>query len=248
MLGNLFKPDSVTVNAIKLLPGIKTYWEIYTFLRKSQWWSRKQLEEYQVQQLGRLVRHAYENVPYYKKVFDERGLKPGDIQNLDDLKKLPFLTRDIIRENLDDLKATNYPRKRLECVTTGGSTGVPLSLYYEKGVSRTIEWAFLKALWDRVDFKFWDKCLILRGGRIKSAAEGRFWEYSLFGRRLILSSYHMSDWNLPKYVARIRKFKPKFIHAFPSTITLLAKYMRENNIESFPTVKAIICGSEMLYP
>jgi len=63
----------------------KIFWDTYSFLQESQWWSKEKLEEYQMQQLEKLLNHAYNNVPYYKKVFDERGLKPKDIQDFDDL-------------------------------------------------------------------------------------------------------------------------------------------------------------------
>jgi len=244
----IYNHDSITAKALMILPSYKVFRDTYKFLQKSQWWSREQLEEYQLQQLNKLLNHAYENVPYYKKVFDERGLKPKDIQDFKDLQELPFLTKEIIRDNLNDLKARKYPAEKLEYVTTGGSTGIPLGLYYEKGVSRAIEWAFIKMQWDRVGYHFRDKCVILRGNVVKSADKGKLWEYSLFGRWLILSSYHMTDENLPKYIEKIRKFKPKFIQAYPSAITILARFMRENNIEPFSTVKAILCGSENLYP
>ena len=85
------------------------FWDTYNFLQESQWWSREKLEEYQMQQLSKLLHHAYENVPYYQRVFDERGLKPKDIQNFDDLKKLPYLTKEIIHETFSDMVARNYP-------------------------------------------------------------------------------------------------------------------------------------------
>ena len=247
MYDRLYSQNSITSKTLAILPSYKTFRETYKFLQKSQWWSREQLEEYQLQQLSKLLNHAYENVPYYKKVFDERGLKPKDIQDFKDLQKLPFLTKEIIQDNLSDLKARNYPADKFEYVTTGGSTGIPLGFYYEKGVSRAIEEAFMKTLWDRVGYHYRDKCVILRGNVVKSADKGKFWEYSLFSRWLILSSYHMTDENLPKYIEKIRRFKPKFIQAYPSAITILARFMRENNIEPFPTVKAILCGSENLY-
>jgi len=53
---------------------------------------------------------------------------------------------------------------------------------------------------------------------------------------------------LPKYIAKIREFKPDFIQAYPSVITILAKFLRKNNIEPFPSLKAILCASENLYP
>jgi phenylacetate-CoA ligase len=247
MLENLFKSDSTTAKAIKALPYIKTFYDTYTFLQKSQWWSRERLEEYQIRQLQKLLNHAYENVPYYRKVFNERGLKPEDIQDFSDLQKLPFLTKEIIRDNLNDLKAIKYPQKKFEYVTTGGSTGIPLAFYYERGVSRARAWAFMKTQWDRVGYRFWDKCVVLRGNVVKSADKGEFWEYDLFNRWLILSSYHMTDENLPRYVGKIKEFKPKFIQAYPSAITILARFMKENNIDPFPSVKALLCGSENLY-
>ena len=54
----------------------KVFRDTYEFLQKSQWWSREKLEEYQMQQLAKLLTHSYENIPYYRRVFDERGLKP----------------------------------------------------------------------------------------------------------------------------------------------------------------------------
>ena len=248
MYDRLYSQNSITSKALAILPAYKTFRDTYKFLQKSQWWSRGQLEEYQLQQLSKLLIHAYENVPYYQRVFNERGLKPKDIQDFSDLQKLPFLTKEIVRDNLNDLKARNYPADKFEYVTTGGSTGIPLGFYYEKGVSRAKEWAFMKTQWDRVSYHFRNKCVILKGNVVESADKSKFWETSLFGRWLILSSYHMTDENLPEYIKKIRNFKPKFIQAYPSAITILARFMRENNIQPFPTVKAILCGSENLYP
>lgn len=201
-----------------------------------------------MRQLGRLLGHAYRNVPYYRRVFDERGLKPGDIQNLSDLRKLPFLTKEIIRDNLKDLVARNYPASKLEYVTTGGTSGVPLGFYYERGVSRATEWAFIKTLWERVGYRFQDRCVILKGSVVASAGQGIFWEKTLFGRWLILSSYHMTGDNLPKYIDKIREFRPKFIQAFPSAITILARFMKTNDSKHFDGVRAVLCGSENMYP
>ena len=225
----------------------KVFWETYNFLPESQWWSREQLEEYQLEQLSKLLHHAYENVPYYHRIFDERGLKPKDIQDFKDLQKLPYLTKEIIQENLPDLVARNYPRSKLQYVTTGGSTGIPLGFYLENGVSNAKEWAFMLTQWNRVGFKIGDRCVVLRGNVVESASKGKFWEYDPVNKNLILSSYHLTDENMPKYIQKIKKFKPDFIQAYPSAITILAKFMKENDIKPFPTIKAILCGSENLY-
>ena len=138
--------NSTMAKFFALLPFYKTFRSTYTFLQKSQWLSKEQLEQYQLHELKKLVKHAYENVPYYRRIFDERHLKPEDIQQIADLKKLPFLTKEIIRDNLRDLTAKNYTQDELEYVTTGGSTGIPLGFYYHKGISHAHEEAFIKNL------------------------------------------------------------------------------------------------------
>ncbi|MBE9594176.1 MAG: phenylacetate--CoA ligase family protein, partial [Proteobacteria bacterium] len=217
----------------------KVFRETYAFLQESQRWSREQLEEYQLQQLTRLLRHAYENVPYYRRVFDDRGLKPEDVQDFKDLQKLPYLTKEIIQENLPSLIARNYPKSRLQHATTGGSTGIPLGFYHEKGASGAKEWAFMLSQWNRVGFKLGDRCVVLRSNVVCSASKGKFWEYDPVNKNLILSSYHLTDENMPEYIKKISEFKPDFIQAYPSSITILAKFMKENDVEPFPNVKAI---------
>jgi phenylacetate-CoA ligase len=112
-------------------PSIKygnVFREMRTFLQESQWWSKEGLGEYQMCRLSELLDHAYENVPYYQKVFNERGIAPKDIQDFGDLRKLPFLTKEIIRNNFYQLIAKNIPKSNLKIVRTSGSTGKPLGV------------------------------------------------------------------------------------------------------------------------
>lgn len=244
----IFNKDSLTHDAISILPAYYYYHKQYRLLKKTRRWSTEELSEYQLAAFKKLLAHSYEHVPYYRHMFDSLRLKPEDIRDISDIDRLPFLTREDIRKNIDHLKTTDLPSRKFEYVTTGGSMGIPLGLFYEKGVSRAIEWAFMKTQWDRVGYHFTDKCVVMRGNTVKSADPDTFWEYELLGRWMVLSSYHMNYDTLPKYVEMIKKFKPKYIQAFPSVITILAKYMQENNLGPFPTLKAILCGSENLYP
>ncbi len=244
----LWPENSMTLRALHVLPAFSAYKKTYALLQQSRRWSREELEAYQTQALSRLLDHAYENVPYYRRVFRERSLVPGDIRTPRDLELLPFLTREGLQKNLPDLKARNYPESAFEYVTTGGSTGIPVGFYYEKGASRAREWAFMKTQWDRVGYRFTDRCVVLRGYTVGSPKDGVFWKKALFGRWLLMSSHHMTEETMPAYIDRIRQFRPRFIQGYPSTIAILARYMREHGIGPFPTVKAVLCGSENLYP
>ncbi|MGB3882439.1 MAG: phenylacetate--CoA ligase family protein, partial [Candidatus Methanoculleus thermohydrogenotrophicum] len=75
--------NSLTVQALDLLPAYSAYKNTYSLLRQSRWWSQEKLAAYQAEALSRLLDHAYENVPYYRRVFNDRGLVPEDIQTPD---------------------------------------------------------------------------------------------------------------------------------------------------------------------
>jgi len=240
VIGNLYRQIPLTFRY-----GAK-YKYYRDLLKESQFWSKEKLEEYQMQRLENLLRHAYENVPYYRRVFDERGIRPKDIQNLSDLKAIPYLTKEVERENIGDLIARNYPQHKLLYQTTGGSTGAPLIFYHEKRVGRSKEVAFFEALWSRVGYRWGsDRIVSLRGETVKTKGT-KFWEYEPIRNNLVFSVYHMTDENLPYYIEKIKMFEPKFIYTYPSVITLLAIFMRKNDIGPFGSLKAILCGSEHL--
>lgn len=227
----------------------KLFRDTYKFLQESQWWSKEMLEDYQLQHLSKLLHHAYENVPYYRRIFNERGLKPKDIQSFDDLRKLPYLTKDLIRENLPDLIAANYPKHKLEYVTTGGSTGIPMGLYWERDVTTPKEWAFVWRQWNWAGYRFRDKRATLRGNIISRYKDDtqQWWEYLPVDNVLLLSSYNMTDKNLPKYIEKINQFKPIAIQGYPSSLYVLANFLRNRNLSS-KNIKCILTSSETLYP
>ena len=92
--------------------------------------SREQIKQWQDERLVKQVQHVWDNVPYYRKKMEEKGLTPADIQGVADLHKLPFLTKDDLREA--------YPYGLLgkplsECVrihSTSGTTGKRVVAFY----------------------------------------------------------------------------------------------------------------------
>ena len=60
--------------------------------------SFEQIKAWQDERLVKTVKHVYDNVPYYKKMMDDKGVKPEDIRSRDDLSRLPFLTKDDLRD------------------------------------------------------------------------------------------------------------------------------------------------------
>jgi phenylacetate-CoA ligase len=183
-------------------------------------------------------------------VFDECRIKPEDIMTLDDLQKLPLLDKDAVRDNLEEMVARNIDRSSLSYKTTSGSTGNPLGVYQNEHTSWMHELAFHYRQWGWAGYRFGDPFVTLRGNLIPgSSAENNksWWDYNPGNNQLILSSYDMSEENLFLYIQKINEFQPKFIQAYPSSIEILARFMKRNAIKN-ATVKAIFCASETLYP
>jgi phenylacetate-CoA ligase len=239
-LKKLSTKNPVTTDALRILMHYKVFKEKHRFLRESQWWNKEQLEQYQLQQLKNLLDHVYENVPYYKKLFDRLGLKPSDIRSFKDLEKLPFLTKEIVRKNVEDFKARNFDKKKFEYITTGGSTGLPLGIYVERGAAEARHMAYLQTIFDEADCSFFNKHVYLIGSDTVC-------KYQIFGRIMILSSFSMDDENLPFHVNRIKRLKPKFIVGYPSAITNLARFIKKKKIQFFSDVNAIIFSGETLF-
>ena len=227
----------------------KVFRETYKFLCESQWWSREKLEVYQMQQLGKLLSHAYENVPYYRKIFDERALKPKDINRLEDLKKLPYLTKDIIRNNLDDLVSKNFPKNKLKTQNTSGTTGTKLKYYVQDyGIVDPIEAAFVWRQWGWVGVKYHEKRIVLRGELFPATKKGnkKLFKYNPVDNELILSSYMMTRENLSLYIELIRKFSPSIVQGYPSSLYILSVFINSNRIK-LNDIKCVLTSSETLF-
>lgn len=238
---------SYTLESIIILLNYRFFKKQYKFLKESEYWSEKDLKNYQEDRLNKLINHAYNNVKYYKVLFDKNNIKPGNIKTLEDLRKIPLLSRDNIRGKTEQFKATNFSNYSFGAIETGGTTSKPTTIFVEKSISYVSDVSYFKTVFDRMNCELLNKIAIIRGEHIPGADKGKIWKYSFFRRILVLSSYHLTKENLPKYINKLQKFKPKIIIAFPSSLTLIVKYMKSNNIKSFESINGIITGAEKLY-
>jgi len=217
-------------------------------LEASQWWSRDKILELQNQRLRQLVRHAYDNVPYYRSLFDARALKPSDIERVEDLVKLPILTKRLIRSNSDNLMTPGFPAKELIPNATGGSTGEPLSFYSTRNDLYSRGFAAAQRAYRWAGNEIGDKCLSLRELRPYWSIMERFRETSaqFFERLTLFDTREMSAEKLSLLVRKLEDFQPEFIRGYPSVIYLLAQFIaREGKPRLRP--KAIITTAEQLY-
>jgi phenylacetate-CoA ligase len=220
----------------------RVFWETYNFLQESQWWSKERLEDYQMQQLNKLLKHAYENVPYYRRVFDERGLKPKDIQSLNDFKKLPYLDKNTFKLHAQDMIARNFSLKKLHMSHTSGTTGKPLQFYQDDFAAQR-EWAFIHHQWSRVGYKPGDARVEFRGAVNRSNPV----YYDPVSKVLRLSPLVDSKETAIYYMEKIESFGSQFLHGYPGAIASFANAIKQFKLIVPFQLKAVLFASEAVY-
>ena len=94
--------------------------------------SREEIVKIQNEKLVKQVRHVWDNVPYYRKKMEEKGVTPDDIKSIDDLHKLPFLSKDDLRESYPD-GMLGVPQKDVVRIhSTSGTTGKRVVAFYNQ--------------------------------------------------------------------------------------------------------------------
>lgn len=218
----------------------KHYVEWIRFLRESEGWSEEQIEEYQLTELKRMVGYAYENTKAYRALYESVEITPEAIQTVEDFRKLPFVEKEMIRDDLEGFSVRVAGRSHTS--TGGSSTGIPFG-FYRTDVAFAKELASKAHQYHRIGWKEGDRQFVLRGVRIPSPNHMKF--YPEFNE-LRCSSYHLdSEW-MEIYRQRAMDYRPEWIRCYPSTGYTFATFLRETG-RPFPPIKGILCASENLY-
>ena len=123
---------SPNLNKNHSVPGVGVYME-NLFNVKMETIPRNKLKEIQLERLKKTVHLVYENVPHYTKKFKDLKIKPADIKTLDDIRKLPFTTKDDLRLNAPfGMMATSLDYC-IELHASSGTTGIPITTCYTRG-------------------------------------------------------------------------------------------------------------------
>ncbi|MCR4443293.1 MAG: phenylacetate--CoA ligase [Peptococcaceae bacterium] len=93
---------------------------------------RKTLREIQLERLKWTLNRVYENVPFYRKSFDEAGIRPEDIKTLDDVGRLPFTTKEVLRDNYPFGLFASPRREVVRIHASSGTTGKPIVVGYTR--------------------------------------------------------------------------------------------------------------------
>ncbi|HQO10480.1 MAG TPA: hypothetical protein PLK90_06055 [Clostridiales bacterium] len=213
----------------------KYYLKLFRDLSK---FSREDIEKWQNEKIKKLVRHCYENVPFYTEFMRDNNIRPEDIKNAEDLKVFPVLTKEFIKENFEKFIPSNLTEYRYKTAATGGSTGVPMK-YYVSYKAQSAIWAKRIFVLSKFGYSFGDRYLALGSSSIipGSKEKGASKYFHKLTRVIPLNAASMNKDNCETALAIIRKYKLKMIYGYASSVYLLAKYVLDNSID----IKLKIC-------
>ena len=207
--------------------------------------SESDLRTWRDQQLSGFVQHAVATVPYYRRKFTEWGVSPTEIQTLEDLKKIPILTKAEVQENLTDLQSNAYRPKQITSIGTSGTTGTGLE-FSATPDSQSHQWA----VWWRYrlshNIGLFQRCAVFGGQSIVPLSQKKppFWRQNRPARQILFSGYHLKSENLPAYIDHIIASGARWIHGYPSHLAIIASFLLEKGINLTDRIDHVTTGAE----
>ena len=188
-----------------------------------------------------------QNVPYYREVFATTGFDPRDVGSIEDLQALPFLTKPLIRENVESLKSRSAGK--LVRYNTGGSSGEPLVFYMGMGrVSHDVAAKWRATRWWGVDIG--DPEVVLWGSPVELGKQDRIkaWRDLVF-RSHLLPAFEMGEPQMDRYLQQIRSIRPRMVFGYASALALLARHAQARGARLDDCeVSVCFATGETLYP
>lgn len=223
----------------KKLTGNEVFRNNYDLLIKRESLSPDQIRQYQFDRLKVMLIHSHENVPYYTQLFREIDFNPHEFKSFDELKRIPFLTKQIIRDNFTSLTSIQSVRGGSYTTTTSGSTGEPLKLIldYESFFK---ERAFHYYYYRKLGYHFEDKLVTFRGIDFG----GKTKRYNPVNNETIFSPFKLSQHTIGKYLRDINKIRPAYLNGYFSTIYYFARLLADSNQTLDFKLKGIFLISE----
>jgi len=220
------------------------------FLKRSQFWSTKEIYDYQLLKLKKLIDYSKANVPYYTDLFVKLNISSSDINSLNDLNKIPILTKEILREEGPRLISRKKHKFKVKSGKTGGTTGVPVKVLKDEN-NRSFTWASYYRWYEWMGLKYYDSVVTIWGARtvLSNSFKSKILlkTQQFIQNESVLNSFEMDSFHMKGFVRIIHKRKPLLLKGYLSAIIQFAAFIEENNIH-FDSLKAISTTTETLLP
>lgn len=214
-------------------------------IRRFEGMSEKDQRAIQQQRLQRILTHAYNTVPLYRKRFDDAGFNPSDAR-VDRPLPLPALRRDDLRDGGNALLSSAYRLQDLRQAGSSGTTSTPIQFYRDIESLRNktaIQWQL--NWWS--GYNPGDSVLMLWGAH-RDLAMQPSWKWKLYEetllRRISAPSGIINNEILERFRERYEALRPKVLYAYSTVLAAFAAYMVKHGMKHRPAI--IIATAEVM--
>ena len=240
-----------TTRAIRAMAAIKLRvcrpgaWRVYRQLLTNQQLSSDELSEVAWRKTLRLIDHAIGHVPFYARRYRAAGVQNArDLKRPEDFELLPVLTRQDLRDSLDELFADNVPRRHCRKSSTGGSTGEPVSVYHDRRFpSDMLGWRMLE---------WWG----LHGGDSRAliyhhttplqrlALNVAHWP----ARRIFMDASSLNPQRIQEFAVRLCRSRPRLVYSYGGAAQEVALCIRRLGLAVPPLAAVWVTACPLALP
>lgn len=232
-----------------LVPFYERRWGIHDsglrrHLAESQFESPERILARQLERMREMVGFARRSTPLYRERYADVEVEA--LRTPEDFAALPLLTKDDLRQRGDELLSDGFRRESMFHKRTGGSTGVPVHVWWDDDAHR-----FKRVIVARHDrwsgYRLGERMAALWGDTEKQYPLKERIYKALCERTLYLDTLHMDEAHLGRFVEQARRFRPRFLMGHAHSLHFLARYLLDRGIDDL-RFEGIISTAETLSP
>ena len=210
------------------------------FYKKSQYWDRQTIERYQLNKVRDMLLHAGEHVPYYRTLFRSVRFDPAKFRSLADLKQIPLLDKEQVREDpvrfiADDKQTIHGYWKH-----TTGSTGTPLKLFLDRNCHIHKYAATLRA-YHWAGYAPGKRALLL----VESENLTKDFGYRLVSNSIVFNTTAVTRGNVQKFYRLLDRFRPVYYIGYGRAFLNLYRYLLDLELKIPSPVSLVHYGESL---
>lgn len=198
-------------------------------------WDRGKLDSWTREQRARIVRHAHENVPYYREAL--AGVRLAHLTDDDEWRKIPTIDKSVVVSQGTRMTASGVDGV---WASTSGSTGTPMRIFLDRNINAAAFALFWRAWSTGGHWRLGQRQAVMKG----PLSQGLM-SFNRAVRALEIVAARVNQTTVREVHSALAKYRPRFMRGYPSSMFLFCGLLEEARLDLH--IPLIVTGSEMLY-
>lgn len=198
------------------------------------------------ERFGEFIKQA-NNTPFWNERFRQYEIDIKALNLLEELKKLPVLTKEEVKENVEQIKNSLIAKKDLKKIQTSGTTGSGL-VFYQTQLMENAQWAVWWRYRRRLGINLNQWCGWFGGRTIIDINQGKppYWRINKPGKQVMFSAHHLNLNTVEEYYNEIKRRNLEWLHGYPSQLAFLSSLIKEKGLIPLQMSHITVGGENLL--